>query len=72
MQIPVLGHEEDAVDAFATITLLRLKDAFADRVVTNAARGWFFGDQRDKKDGIKTEYYDEHGLDLQRATTSSA
>ena len=67
LQIPVLGHEEDAVDAFATITLLRLKDAFADRVVTNAARGWFFGDQRDKKEGVKTEYYDEHGLDLQRA-----
>ena len=67
LEIPVLGHEEDAVDAFATIMLLRLKDGFADRVVTNAARGWFFGDQRDKKDGIKTVYYDEHGLDLQRA-----
>ena len=66
LEIPVLGHEEDAVDAFATIMLLRLKDGFADRVVTNAARG-FFGDQRDKKDGIKTVYYDEHGLDLQRA-----
>jgi len=67
LEIPVLGHEEDAVDAFATIMLLRLKDGFADRVVTNAARGWFFGDQRDKKEGIKTVYYDEHGLDLQRA-----
>jgi Putative metallopeptidase len=67
LQIPVLGHEEDAVDAFATIMLLRLKDGFADRVVTNAARGWFFGDQRDKREGTKTVYYDEHGLDLQRA-----
>src|ERR1043165_6346685 len=67
MGIPVIGREEDGADAFATIMALKMKNAFADRVLTSAARGWFLGDQRDKKDGMKTPYYDEHGIDLERA-----
>jgi len=67
MGIPVLGREEDAADALATIVAVKMSDAFSDRVVTNAARGWFLGDQRDRKEGIPTTYYDEHGMDLQRA-----
>jgi hypothetical protein len=67
MGIPVLGREEDAADALATIVAVKMSDAFADRVVVNAARGWFLGDQRDRKEGIPSTYYDEHGMDLQRA-----
>jgi hypothetical protein len=44
-----------------------MRNSFADRVVLNAARGWFLSDQRDRKDGVLLGYYDEHGLDLQRA-----
>ena len=65
--IPVLGREEDAADAMATLVLLRMGEAFADRVVVNAAKGWFLSDQRDRKDGVPNAYYDEHGMDLQRA-----
>jgi hypothetical protein len=65
--IPVLGREEDAADAFASLVAIRMGNAFADRVVVNAAKGWFLSDQRDKKDGVPTVYYDEHGMDLQRA-----
>jgi Putative metallopeptidase len=65
--IPVLGREEDAADALATIISLKMSNAFADRVVYNAARGWFLSDQRDKKQGIPNTYYDEHGMNLQRA-----
>jgi len=65
--IPVLGREEDAADALATIVALKMGNAFADRVVTNAARGWFLSDQRDRKEGVPNSYYDEHGMDLQRA-----
>jgi hypothetical protein len=65
--IPVLGREEDAADALATIVALKMANSFADRVVINAARGWFLSDQRDRKDGIPTSFYDEHGMDLQRA-----
>ena len=67
--LPVLGREEDAADSLATILALKMASSFADRVVKNAARGWFLSDQRDKKDGSPTPFYDEHGLDLQRAYT---
>jgi hypothetical protein len=67
MNIPVLGKEEDAADALATVVAVKMSNAFADRVVINAARGWFLSDQRDKKQGVATVYYDEHGMDLQRA-----
>jgi len=65
--IPVIGKEEDGADALATIVALKMGSSFAERVVINAARGWFLSDQRDKKEGTPSEYYDEHGLDLQRA-----
>jgi hypothetical protein len=44
-----------------------MANSFADRVVTNAARGWFLADQRDRKEGTPATFYDEHGMDLQRA-----
>ena len=65
--LPVLGHEEDAADAFAILTALQLGNAFSDRVLSEAARGWFLSEHRDKKEKIPTVYYDEHGLDEQRA-----
>lgn len=67
MDIPVTGHEEDAADIFATLMALMCTDAFADRVLANAALGWFLSDRRDRRQGDKSDYYDEHGLDLQRA-----
>jgi hypothetical protein len=66
-ELPVLGREEDAADGLATILALKMANPFADRVVANAARGWFLNDQRDKKEGNPTPFYDEHGVDLQRA-----
>ena len=67
MDIPVTGREEDAADIFATLMALMCTDAFADRVLANAALGWFFSDRRGRRRGDKLDYYDEHGLDLQRA-----
>ena len=67
LTLPVLGHEEDAADAFAVLTGLKLGNAFSDRVLNEAARGWFLSDHRDRKEKIQTVYYDEHGLDEQRA-----
>ena len=65
--LPVLGREEDAADSLAAIVAIKMASSFADRVVVNAARGWFLSDQRDKKDGVPTAFYDEHGIDVQRA-----
>jgi hypothetical protein len=67
LALPVLGREEDAADSFAVITGLKLGNAFSDRVLTEAARGWFMSERRDKKEKIKAVFYDEHGLDEQRA-----
>lgn len=65
--IPVIGREEDGVDALATLVALKMGNSFADRVVVNAARGWFLADQRDRNGGVPASFYDEHGMDLQRA-----
>ena len=54
MGLPVLGREEDAADAFATLTGLKLGDAFSDRVLIASARGWFLSDRRNQKENIKT------------------
>ena len=37
------------------------------RVLVEAARGWFLSERRAKKDREAPVYYDEHGLDAQRA-----
>jgi lipoprotein-anchoring transpeptidase ErfK/SrfK len=66
-KIPVLGRQEDAADQFAVITLLKIASPMSDRVLVQAARGWFLSDQRAKKAGDAPLYYDEHGLDQQRA-----
>ena len=65
--LPVLGREEDAADSLAAIVAIKMASSFADRVVINAARGWFLSDQRDRKEGVASAFYDEHGIDVQRA-----
>ena len=66
-ELPNLGHDEDAADNFAILTTLRVGGSFSDRVLTEAASGWFLSDLRDKQTGEKPAYYDSHGVDLQRA-----
>jgi hypothetical protein len=67
MVIPVIGREEDAADSFSTLLALSLGEAFADQVLINTATGWFYSNRRDRHDGIEATFYDEHGMDLQRA-----
>ena len=67
MGIPVVGREEDAADIFSTLLALMCRDSFADRVLANAALGWFFSDRRDRRSGADAAYYDGHGMNLQRA-----
>jgi putative metallopeptidase DUF4344 len=67
MGLPVLGREEDAADAFAVIALLRVGTDVSHNVLVQAARGWFLSDARNQKEGLALAFYDEHGLDRQRA-----
>jgi hypothetical protein len=66
MQLPVLGREEDAADAFATVTMLRVGTDVAKRVLSQVVKAWFLSDRRDRARGEKLAFYDEHGLDKQR------
>ena len=73
MGIPVTGKEEDAADIFSTLMALLCEEGFGDRVLANAALGWFLSDRRERRDqrgrqaSTEAKYYDEHGMDLQRA-----
>jgi len=65
--LPVLGREEDAADAFATVAILDMKTEFTHRVLVNAAKSWMIIDRRSRESGEPMVFYDAHGLDLQRA-----
>ena len=74
MDIPVAGREEDAADIFSTLMALMCEEGFGERVLANAALGWFLSDRRDRRvqrvrrdEDNEAKYYDEHGMDLQRA-----
>jgi Putative metallopeptidase len=67
MGLPVLGREEDAADAFATLALIKMGSEFSHGVLTQAAKGWFLSAERDESQGHRPAFYDEHGLDRQRA-----
>ena len=65
--LPVLGREEDAADQFATVTMLEMKTEFTHRTLVNSAKSWLISDRRARDKGEVVTYYDNHGLDLQRA-----
>ena len=71
MGIPVVGREEDAADSFSTLMALTCEEGFGNRVLANAALGWFLSDRRDQHgrrgQDAQANYYGEHGMDLQRA-----
>ena len=67
MQIPTLAGKEDAADAFAVMQLVKSSSGFSDRMIGESAKGWFMSDQRNRENGDPVAYYDEHGLDQDRA-----
>jgi hypothetical protein len=67
LKLPILGREEDAADTFAALTMLKIGNSFSERVLANAAKGWFLNERRDEQTGEKPLYYDEHDLNQQRA-----
>src|SRR3984893_12134158 len=67
MGLPILGREEDQADNFAIVNLLKIGNKVSHRVLVEAAKGWFLSDRRDRRDGEPQAYFDEHGLDQQRA-----
>ena len=67
LELPVLGRHEDAADALASLRMLDVRTDFSHRVMVGAALGWYLAHQRQMKWGKKLLFYDEHGLNNQRA-----
>src|SRR5262249_34421858 len=67
MGLPVVGKMEDAADSYATLRVLGIGSEFSHRVLITAAKGWFLAERRDQRTGDKVEFYDDHGLNQQRA-----
>jgi hypothetical protein len=67
MGLPVLGREEDAADSYAVVAMLKVGTEATHNVLANAAKGWFLSADRSQVEGMPLVYYDEHGMDRQRA-----
>jgi hypothetical protein len=67
LELPNLGRDEDAADAFAILTAIKAANNFSHRVLIEAAKGWYLADLRDKNAGEKPAYYEAHSMNLQRA-----
>jgi hypothetical protein len=66
--LPVLGaRDEDAADVFATLSMLNMRSVMSERVLEQAAMGWFLSAKRDESAGNMLTFYEEHALDKQRA-----
>jgi hypothetical protein len=67
MQLTVLGREEDAADSFAIVAGTHWMKGMSERALLEAGKAWFFHYLSDKKAGIMDEFYEAHGMNLQRA-----
>jgi len=68
MNLPTLTGAERAADDFTVLTVLELgKKDFSDRVLIEAAKGWFTSARGEKTARSMPNYYDRHGLNIRRA-----
>jgi hypothetical protein len=61
LKLPITGKEEDAVDEFAALALLKLNDEAG--IYAGIYQFWHFSDQTNPQDQV---YWDSHSLDAQR------
>ena len=67
MELPVLGREEDAADSYAVLAMLKVGTEVSHEVLVQTATGWFLSAALREKAGVSLVFYEEHGLDRQRA-----
>ncbi len=63
--LPAVGREEDAVDQFATLTLLKSGES-GEMAAQIAAMSFFLSGKESRKKHEKLDYWDEHSFDKQR------
>lgn len=64
--LPVIGQEEDAVDAFATLMMLSDESEGRLERLLDVAEIWMVSHERAEAEGVEPDYFDEHDLDAQR------
>jgi hypothetical protein len=67
LRLPVLGRDEDAAENFATYVLLLRGSAAADQAIADAAFGCPLSGVAIGNDFEKSDFYNEHSLEQQRA-----
>ena len=68
MNLPTISGAEQAADDFAALTVLDLGEKnFSDRILIEAAKGWFTNIRREKRATGMPGYYDRHGFNVRRA-----
>ena len=68
MNLPTLGGVEQAADDFAILTMLKLGEKdFSDRVLIEAAKGWYTNARPEGAATGMPHYYERHGLNARRA-----
>lgn len=65
-QLPVIGQEEDAVDSFATLSMLAEEDAARLERLLDVAQLWLISQDLSDSQGEAPIYYGEHDFDAQR------
>lgn len=65
--LPVLGREEDAVDALSSVLLLGAEDEELYTTMQDSADGWFLLDEAKEDGPQEDDFMGTHGLDRQRA-----
>ncbi len=65
-ELPVIGQEEDAVDSFATLSMLAEDHAERLERLLDVAQLWLVSHERDAEEGAEPTYFGEHDLDAQR------
>lgn len=63
--LPVIGQEEDAADAFATLEIANLFDEPAE-ILLDAAEAMIIMDEQSDDEMEFSDFYSEHDLDIQR------
>lgn len=64
-QLPVIGQEEDAADAFATLEVINLLEDDAKQILVDVASAWLHMDAKTDREDL--DFYAIHDLDAQRA-----
>ena len=66
-ELPVLGREEDAVDALSTIIILESDNTVYDNALIDASDSWFLTGAAAGAAGADFDFWDEHSVEEQRA-----